>query len=102
MNFAGSFGSASGVASESKRVSVQGDHDGMVAREFASLGKLLQGVGIHFLFAKSRAEPNVGEPIGRVLLHRAARLGNRRVVIARVVIDLRADRSEEHTSELQS
>src|SRR6267143_2146664 len=57
------FASARGVAGESQRVPVQGNHDGMIAGEFPSCGKLLQSLAVHLLLAIGGAQPNVGQPV---------------------------------------
>src|SRR2546429_1441156 len=53
-----SFACARRIAGDSERMSVQSDQSRTVARELAPFGKLLQGLGVHLLFAIRRAKPN--------------------------------------------
>ena len=80
---------------------VQRDHDGMVAGEFAALGELLQGFGIHFLLAIRGSEPDIGQRIGGILLNGAAALVDGSVVIFRVVFNLRTHGIEQRGNRVE-
>src|SRR6516162_3459592 len=73
----------------------------MVARELAPSGKLIQRFRIHFLFAVRRTEPNIGEPIGWVLLQSATPLLDAGVIVSRVVFNFGTDGIEQRRNRVE-